>query len=199
MCGRYIISENDDNVDFKLIFEELNREYNENLSKYRTGEIFPSDMAPVVLDERSNKQYINVFRWGFPGYNNELIINARNETLGQKLMFKNLLNSNRCLIPASGFYEWQKNSDKKTKYIIKPKDCSFFYMAGLYNKFFNKDDNPFYAFVIITTEANEQMRLIHSRMPLIFNKHEGEMWLSGMNSHISDVMTKTKSLIINRI
>lgn len=157
MCGRYVISFDDD-IDAKEIIRMLNEEYKNNVPKYKIGEIFPSDAVPIIISNLDNKRNAFIFKWGFPGYSgNDLIINARCETLSQKPMFKNLLQSNPCLIPASGFYEWKKEDNKKVKYLIKPQTSNFFYMAGLYNQFIDKTGNTFKSFVIITTNANEEI------------------------------------------
>jgi putative SOS response-associated peptidase YedK len=121
---------------------------------------------------------VSLLKWGFPNFrNNGVIINAKSETLHERPTFKKILFTKRCLIPASGFFEWKKTDDPKVKekYLIQTEN-DMFYMAGLYNEFVDKSGIRYNAFVIITTEANEQMAPIHDRMPVILDNSESEKW-----------------------
>lgn len=176
MCGRYYFD-----IDEKEL-QEIIEEVQSNLNKkdYKTGEIYPTNIAPIIT-----KQGIALAKWGFPKWDNKgVVINARAEGISDKRMFKNLVNSNRCIIPASAYYEW----NNKNKYIFK-KDDSILYMGGLYNNFYDKkyeqlsifdaNNKDYTAFTIITKEANSYVSNIHDRMPLIFTKEEMQAWLHG--------------------
>ena len=138
----------------------------------------------------------NLAHWGFPlpgKSRSSQIINARSETLTEKPMFRNLVDTQRCLIPANGFFEWAQLQDttssppstgKKSKFLIKPsgiygsKGNSFFYMAGLINRLRVADDTFTDCVVIITTSASTQMSKIHNRMPVMFDQSMADYWLS---------------------
>ena len=179
MCGRFMLLDEAENDEIRRIVDEINSRYNQEESvKLKTGEIFPTNNAPSIITDNTNKKIITLMKWGFPNTrSNGVIINARQETLDEKPTFKSLLHHKRCLIPASGFYEWKQVENKKEKYLIRAQKPAF-YMAGLYNSFTDKLGNSFNAFVIITTDANAEMAALHNRMPVIMQKNEGKMWLS---------------------
>ncbi len=181
MCGRYYFD------IYEKALEEIIKELERNLyCDFKTGEIYPTDIAPIVT-----KQGVTPAKWGFPKQSHKgVIINARAESLSDKYMFKGLVNSNRCIIPASGFFEWERNDSgakNKDKYYFK-RPGSALYMAGLFNSFhdktkqlslFDDTENEQLSYVIITKDANECMAGIHDRMPLIFSEHEMQYWLKG--------------------
>ncbi|HOA20327.1 MAG TPA: SOS response-associated peptidase family protein, partial [Sedimentibacter sp.] len=113
MCGRYYIDI--DNEEFKKILEEAQRNIYEN---FKGGEIFPTNIAPIYIED-DNKIKPLLAKWGFPKWDGKgVIINARAETLNEKLMFKKLSSSNRCIVPASFYYEWKQEEKGKHKYKI---------------------------------------------------------------------------------
>jgi putative SOS response-associated peptidase YedK len=192
MCGRYVILTEEENIEIKEIINEINERFKtENNSKpiYKSGEIFPTDNVPIITGDGTSKKVVNLFKWGFPNFKQTsgVIINARCETLEERPTFKNIFHSKRCLVPASGFYEWKKTEDKKEKYLIRTGNQELFYMAGLYNTFKDKNGNPFTGFVIITTEANEKMSEIHNRMPIIFERKDIENWLDNKIKDLTEI------------
>lgn len=133
------------------------------------GDIRPSEKALILLDERYGMDAESMI-WGFPQYTGKgLLINARAETAAEKFMFKDSLLNRRCVIPASWFYEWNPAKEKVT---FKRKNNPVMYMAGIYQRY--EDGNHF---VILTTNANESMRPVHDRMPVILEKQELEAWM----------------------
>jgi putative SOS response-associated peptidase YedK len=198
MCGRYVIETEEENIEIKEILNELNRKFSnsEVMSTLKTGEIFPTNNVPVITSE-SGERVAHILKWGFPNYmqKNGVIINARSETIIEKPTFKRLIDSKRCLIPASGFYEWKLVGDKKVKHVIRASGGDFFYMAGLYNNFTDKEGKPYTGFVIITTEANDQMRGIHNRMPVILRKGESSIWLNAEFEEASKIFLQSSTLL----
>ena len=129
----------------------------------------PSDMA-CVLYGNEGKLHAGQMRWGFPSYRSgNLMINARCESALQKPMFSDSVMRRRCVIPASGFYEWDRDKNKVT-FRLPDEPCMF--LAGFYNLF---DAQPRY--IILTTQANESMAPVHDRMPLILPKNEIADWI----------------------
>jgi len=189
MCGRYYFDINDKEID--KIVRQLDKDLYGDIN---TAEICPSMIAPIIT-----VQGVELAKWGFPKLNYKgTVINARAENLHERIMFKRLVNSNRCIIPASGFFEWDQKASGagyKNKYFFRRTD-SILYIAGLYDTFsdksqqlslFDKAEEQL-SYVIITVKANEYMGGIHDRMPLIFTKLEAERWLKGenINTLISD-------------
>src|SRR5271157_4534032 len=106
-------------------------------------------------------------------------INARVESLAEKPMFRNLLKTHRCLIPASGFYEWKKEGTKKIPFYLHLKDEPLFAFAGLYDVWHDVSGEAHTTYTIITTEANDLVARIHNRMPVILKRENEDRWLSG--------------------
>ncbi len=147
----------------------------------------------VSFDSSENARDVHLFKWGFPNYmkSSAVIINARCETLHEKPTFRKLLGTGRCLVPASGFYEWKAadgSTKKKDKYLIRTADSKLIYFAGLFGSFIDKTGIPSTRFVIITTDANRQMSQIHSRMPVILQKPEAMAWISPQNKELDSLL-----------
>lgn len=133
------------------------------------GEYRPSQKAPVII-EREEKLILEKMQWGFPQYDGKgLLINARCESIEEKKTFRESVQRRRCVIPASGYYEWDAQKNKVT---FRRTDHKLVYMAGVYNLVDNVD-----RFVVITTQANESVNRVHDRMPLILEESEIAMWL----------------------
>lgn len=167
MCGRYAFFTDREIEEINKIIDEANK--NSENRKMKTGEIFPSDLVPVLV---ANKQHCtaNLLTWGFPSFNGKgLIINARSETAYEKKTFKESLENRRCVIPSTGFYEWDA---KRKKFLFNMADSPLLHMAGIYNKY--KGENRF---VILTTGANNSVLEVHKRMPVVLPKDKIETWL----------------------
>lgn len=177
MCGRYNFSK-DEAKEIKDILDRLKERYDrenyqyKDYEKYSEGEIFPTNYVPVLVNDNGAIEP-EVFKWGYPGFNNKgVIINARSETISEKKMFKDSLVSKRCVIPSSGFYEWSHDGGQKKKYQFNLPGTNVLYMAGIYRIF---DGKP--CFVIITTAANDSMIEIHERMPVVLDDVTVKEWL----------------------
>lgn len=169
MCGRYYVD--DDTAKeiervIRLVDAKVNGSKIPENGMY--VDIHPSDIAPVLLKKGDNFCVENI-RWGFPAQDKKLIINARSETALEKRMFSESVSHRRIAIPATGFYEW--NRDKK-KYTFYRKNSKILWMAGFFNRYQDED-----RFVILTTGANASMSPVHDRMPLILNEEELEEWI----------------------
>jgi putative SOS response-associated peptidase YedK len=171
MCGRYYIAIEDEELQAILREAQQNAKKPEHLPK--TGEIFPTDIAPVIAADGRPQ----AMRWGFLRYDGKgRIINARSETVKEKAMFKKALQEGRCLIPASNYFEWQTLPDgKKQKYAISGEE-PVLYMAGLYRK---EQGEELPVFVVLTKEAAEEIAFMHDRMPVILPRAQQLSWLNG--------------------
>lgn len=170
MCGRYYIEidekELQDIVD--AVEKNIKDSYEQPTIKF-SGEIFPTDVVPV---QTGLNQYA-AMKWGFVGFNGKPLINARSETVLEKPAFRQAMLERRCLIPAGGYYEWQKSGNKKTKYrFYLPGEPLYF--AGCYRQ---EQDSPIGNFVILTRQAAGGIEAIHHRMPVIIPKTHIETWL----------------------
>lgn len=115
------------------------------------------------------------------------LINARGETVAEKPSFKAALKYRRCLIPADGFYEWQRRSSGKQPYYFQLRDRHLFAFAGLWEHWQSPDGSEIESCTIITTAANEVLRPVHDRMPVIIPPQHYNQWLDLENQKPQDV------------
>jgi len=154
--------------------------------------VAPSQEMPVVLHKGINQ--VQLMRWGLiPSWAPEMkigysMINARAETLLEKRSFLKPIKSQRCIVPANGFYEWQKSDTAKIPYFIHLKDSPLFGFAGLYDQWKDPTGKVIFSYSIITTEANDLVRPIHIRMPVILAPEEEEAWLDTEKYPVNDVV-----------
>lgn len=169
MCGRFYVNdeENDELLD---LIHDLNVRFS-GQAKITKGEIRPSNMAVVLTPSKINHAPVpDSMRFGFSSSKSQ-VINARSESALQKPMFSSCVHNGRILIPASGFYEWDHTS-AHAKYYFNRMNGKLMYMAGLC-----KICGDTECFVILTTAANDSMKEIHSRMPLILPDDKIDAWL----------------------
>ena len=161
MCGRYWIDDGRDNVELNGIIEQVNRRVAVEPVK-TSGEVFPTDVVPVVARSRRMTPAAFAMRWGYALPDGKRVINARSETAGERPMFRDGMRQRRCAIPATRYFEWQRAGGARTKYAIWPAEGQLFYMAGLY-----RIEAGVPTFVILTRAPAEGIAFIHNRMPVI--------------------------------
>ena len=172
MCGRYYIPDEDSAAELKEIIDQINRRHNVG-PVLKTGEIAPSDTAPVLANNRSLAVTPFAMKWGYTMSNGKLVFNARSETASEKPLFRDGMTQRRCLVPAAHYFEWEKRGREKTKYAIKPADVSVLYMAGIY-----RIENGIPVFSILTREPASSISFIHDRMPVILPRELTTDWLN---------------------
>ncbi|TAN37787.1 MAG: SOS response-associated peptidase [Verrucomicrobia bacterium] len=174
MCGRYILT-----VKRKQIAAHFAAQ-DSTPDDATPSIVAPSQVAPVITAEHK----LEAMRWGLrPTWEPEsgrsvLLINARAETLAQKPTFHQLLAQQRCFIPANGFFEWEKlPGGRKRPVCYRLRQHGLFAFAGLWDQQRDDAGNVVHAFTIITTAANEAVRVIHDRMPVILTPETEAAWL----------------------
>jgi putative SOS response-associated peptidase YedK len=174
MCGRFTL---DPTTKFFERFKIDNR-LDGLTARYN---IAPSQDVPVIVHNSPNR--IVMMRWGLIphwakdesiGYK---MINAKAETITEKPSFRNLLPSKRCIVPASGFYEWQATDNGKQPYYIHADNGEYLPFAGLYTSWKNPEGIEIYSFTIITTQPTVNLQAIHNRMPVILEPDAEDVWL----------------------
>ena len=183
MCGRYYI---DSDVEREIY--RIAQEIDENMREERTGDIYPSQDAPVIYG-RGDRLRGGKMKWGLTGKDKSLLINARAETALERPTFFDSVRQRRCVIPARHFYEWNREKQKVTFY---RKEKATLYLAGFYR---GQEDGPH--FIILTTEANESVRPVHERMPLILEEEEIRLWI-GEDSRVGSFLNKSSPLLERR-
>tara|TARA_B100001146_G_scaffold186077_1_gene169537 strand:- start:1393 stop:1998 length:606 start_codon:yes stop_codon:yes gene_type:complete len=176
MCGRFSVYIDD--VELK------NRFPNHDVAPFQEVKVTnfaPTMEMPVFIEN----QVVNM-KWGLiPSWSQNKsfankLINARCETLLEKPSFKNLVNTQRCIVPSNGFYEWDPVS--KLPYFVKPADSSLMNFCGLHTLWMDENRRPVNTFTIITTKSNQIMSEIHNRMPVILEQGSEKKWLSRSNN-----------------
>jgi len=185
MCGRYYFTRVSEDVKLDAVNKYMEKNYP---GEYKTGEIFPGDIVPAVID-RMGKIVAVPAGFGFPGYqDNKLIINARSETAVEKKTFADSLRERRVILPASGFFEWSHDG-KKTKYYFTVDSMQAIYLCGIYKIV---DGKP--RFVILTRAANESMIETHDRMPVIVGENSVRPYLTDRHAAMEIIATAAPML-----
>lgn len=183
MCGRYYI---DSDVEKEIY--RIAQEIDENMRAERTGDIYPSQEAPVIYG-RGGRLRGGKMKWGLTGKDKRLLINARAETAMDRPTFSDSVRQRRCVIPARHFYEWNREKQKVTFY---RREKIPLYLAGFYR---GQEDGPH--FIILTTEANVSVRPVHERMPLILEEEEIRLWIEE-DSRVGSFLNKSTPLLERR-
>lgn len=179
MCGRYTEYTGPDELKERYglmrVPPELRKNYN----------AAPGQIMPVIIQGDKGKQ-LELMKWGLVpvwakdpkiGYK---LINARDDTIFEKPVWRSVILRKRALIPANGFYEWKKPTNSKAHKIpfyIHPKNQELFSFAGVYDTWKDVEGIEWNTYSIITTEPNKEMSQVHNRMPVILHKDDEEAWL----------------------
>lgn len=176
MCGRYALERID---ALQLRFDlpepppaELTAHYN----------VAPGQTMPVVV-AAGDRRALKSMRWGLiPSWAKDprigyRTINARAEGLADKPSFRAPFRRQRCLVPASGFYEWRKDDGRKVPYFIHRQDGDLVALAGLWDRWRDPAGQEVESYTIITTGPNAVVAPLHDRMPVILEREHEEAWL----------------------
>jgi putative SOS response-associated peptidase YedK len=176
MCGRFVLKSPAPKLAQVFAFKQLDFTAHYNIAPTQ---------GVAALRAAGEERELAFLRWGLipswskdPGVGNRLI-NARVETVAEKPSFRAAFKHRRCLILADGFFEWVQRDGKKQPYYITLRDGNPFAMAGLWEEWHNEDGEVIESCTIITTEANDFMRPLHSRMPVILDPENYAAWCQG--------------------
>ncbi len=181
MCGRYTLIANAEAM--RLLFEVP--AFDERLVVPRYN-IAPTQPIVVVREAASGRgRELVPMRWGLiPAWakdpkNLPLLVMARADGLADKPAFKNAFRRRRCLIPASGFYEWQaRGRGPKQPFAIRPAAHELVAFAGLWETWCGGDGSEIDTAAIVTTDCNDRLRPVHDRMPAVLAPKDFAAWLS---------------------
>ena len=172
MCGRYQFTE-PQNADLRRILQDVRRRCGDRAQDFRFGDVIAYRRRAGADRQRRQGSGRPANRGALPGWKGGLMINARAETVCEKPMFRRSMAAQRCVIPATSFYEWDA-ARHKYQFALPGEPL---YLAGLYD---NVDGAN--RFVILTTTPNASMHGIHDRMPLILRRDQIRPWLTDAES-----------------
>jgi putative SOS response-associated peptidase YedK len=174
MCGRYSLSKSINQIEerFKV---DLPMHFK---SRYNVA---PTQMMPILCNDLPNR--IGYSKWGMipqwaiseaSGVN---LINIRLDNLLSKTTFKLHLQSQRCLVPADGYFEWKKENKQKVPYRFTLPNDTLFSFAGIWDEWISESGETIRSYGIITKEANEEISIIHDRMPVVLMPNVEKDWI----------------------
>ncbi len=189
MCGRYTLRHQPQEITERFDVDSTAEFDDVTEPRYN---IAPTQMVPIIRQTEAREMV--GCKWGLipfwakdPAIGNKLI-NAKSETLAEKPSFKQALAKRRCLIPADGFYEWQKKGKAPSQPLyIRRQDDGLFAFAGLWEEWKAPDGKRIQSFTIITTEPNKLIAQFHHRMAVILKPEEEAFWLN-MKNKPADVL-----------
>jgi putative SOS response-associated peptidase YedK len=177
MCGRFTLYS-----DIERLMNEFDLMNGEELFTQERYNIAPSENILAVVQSEKGKK-AGWLRWGLipPWASDEKIghkmINARSETVAEKPSFRKAFKQRRCMIITDGFYEWKNDDGKKKPVFIHLEQKKPFAFAGLWESWQSETGEQINSCTILTTTANEIMKPIHNRMPVILNEETEQIWL----------------------
>jgi len=182
MCGRFTLHHSTEDVAELFAVEQTLLELQPRFN------IAPSQPVAAVIQWES--RVMQELKWGLvpswardPSIGNRLI-NARAETLANKPAFRGAFARGRCLIPASGYFEWRREGKTRTPMLVHRAGGEPFVMAGLYERWQTAEEGILRSCSIITTEPNEVAASVHHRMPAILTRDSAEIWLDRDSSDL---------------
>jgi putative SOS response-associated peptidase YedK len=191
MCGRYVLTADADTL--QLAFDLF------SVPEAHTARFNIAPSQPIAVITNENPRVLTYHRWGLiPSWAKDpqigyKMINARAETAAEKPAFRAALRRRRCLIPADGFFEWQKRDGRKVPMLIHLKDNRVFAFAGLWEVWYSPEGDEIRTATILTTEPNAFMASIHDRMPVILPREAYATWLAPDEQKPADVLPLLKA------
>lgn len=176
MCGRFGLHF-DWQKTSRLVWDHFQVEMDEASYPLPQFNIAPTQQVMVLIHD-GEKYRIGLARWGLPLGNgtSQVVSNARSESIFEKPMFRSLIKQRRCLVIASGFYEWQRDVKPSRVYWFHPQQQPFLIFAGLYQVVQDQEVKKVFA-TLMTTQANELMAPIHDRLPVMLNPDQWRHWV----------------------
>jgi len=176
MCGRYSLIVTDDLGARFRVYDPL-------IGLRSQFNVTPGREMPVVHDGAEPGMECMVWGlvpfWAHDPSIGRKLINARAETVAEKPAFRASFAKKRCLVPASGFYEWKSEKGEKVPFYYQLEGGGHFAFAGLFDTWLDPAGGERRTFVIITTDVNALVGKIHDRMPVILHREDEEAWLDG--------------------
>lgn len=186
MCGRYALYGPISRRKWRIAIDN----WRDTGPRYN---IAPSQIVPIVRHTEEGRELVGA-RWGLiPAWASDprighKMINARAETVVTKAAFRDAWVRRRCLLPASGFYEWQWRGSRKQPHFVRLESDEPFGLGGLWEVWQATDGEPIESCTIVTTAANDLVKPLQDRMPLIIAAEAAKTWLSGTPQQAAELL-----------
>ncbi|MCR9237507.1 MAG: SOS response-associated peptidase [Alphaproteobacteria bacterium] len=180
LCGRFTLTHPTEAVAALFRYESEDKAAEEFPPRYNIGPTQPI----VTIRQEMSRHVMRLVRWGLvPAWVKDpqqftLLINARAETARVKPSFRGSMRHHRCLVPATGYYEWRREGGQKQPFYMRPKNGELFAMAGLWADWSGPDGNLIDSGALLTQPANEALSGIHHRMPIVLTPDLFDDWLN---------------------
>lgn len=183
MCGRFSVNKSLTPMVSELFNTHFVVETNTNAS--------PSQSIATITGNSSKYQQVNAL-WGIkPKWSKKLIINAQAETVASKPTFKEAFQTQRCLVPCNGWFEWKDENGKKVKYLFEHANKMPLYMAGILFK------HEYTELVTLTTQPNKRCGQYHKRMPALVLARDKDDWFNASPQELSLMLKPIEDRVIN--
>lgn len=183
MCGRLTLAHPRDEILHYFQHETIDLKAEDMPARYNIAPTQP--LATIRLEQE--QRVLKLVRWGLvPGWVKNpndftLLINGRMETAMGKPSFRGPMRHHRCLIPATGYYEWRRTKDHKQPFYMRPKNGKLIALAGLWDEWSGPDGNLIDSGALLTQPANRALSTIHHRMPVVMEPDFFDTWLDVRN------------------
>ncbi len=198
MCGRFTLR-----TPQQLLVKQFALDATPTL--FPRYNIAPSQGVAIVRNSVDGQRELAIVQWGLiPGWAKDpsianQLINARSETAASKPAFRSAFRQRRCLIPADGFYEWQKVGRKKQPFWIRLPDAGAFGLAGLWERWRDPAGQDWETCTILTRDAIEKISHLHTRMPVIVDPGDYEAWLDPAKTDPAQLMPLLESRLSDQL
>lgn len=183
MCGRFTVDKGLTPIVSELFNMHYSVKTNNNLS--------PSQLVATVTNADSNYNQVNAL-WGIkPKWSKKLIINAQAETVAIKPTFRQAFQSQRCLVPCNGWFEWRSEGGIKVKYLFEHANKMPLYMAGI---LFQHEHNEL---VTLTTKPNDKCGYYHKRMPALILAKDKDCWFNAPTQELEPLLQHVEDRVIH--
>ena len=177
MCGRFGFHQSWQ-ITSHFLFDQFQVEFDESKLSLPLYNIAPTQSIMILIHDGSHYR-VGLSTWGFSlsSSNPKPVINARSESVFETTLFRQSIKTKRCLILASGFYEWRRSSSPAQPFWFFDQDKPFLVFAGLYQTIRNQHNEKIVQSAMLTTSANELMTPIHDRIPVMLNPDQYQHWV----------------------
>lgn len=190
MCGRYTLHQKAQDIAKRYNLAQKPHDIHDNFN------VAPGQVMPIVRADEDGKPELDMMKWGLvPHWAKDMkigykLINARDDTIFDKPIWRHNILRKRCLIPADGFYEWKRPKspkEHKIPFYARPKQSDIFSFAGVWDTWKDSEDKEWKTYSIITTAPNKEMSKVHNRMPVILHQKDETSWLEPSHTDRSDI------------